>query len=113
MRIDEVAGKGWNANMLEIYESANEMAVAVYSLAILNNPAFQKREDPHGRLYAVLSRRDEEDIEDTAELNRRDLADFGAKLTYNSSSPRVFTLHVPGMQPYTFDVKELIDAVTD
>lgn len=113
MRIDEVAGKGWNANMGKIYKAANEYAVAFYSLAILNNPAFRKQEDPQGRLYDVLSQRDLEDIQDTVELSGRDLDDYGANLTYNRNNPRVFTLHVSGMQPYTFDVKELVDAVTD
>jgi hypothetical protein len=89
------------------------MATALYSLAILNNPAFRKREDPQGRLYAALQNNDPDDYLETAELNQRDLADHGAKLTYNTSNPRVFTLHVPGMQPYSFDVKELVDAVTE
>jgi hypothetical protein len=52
---------------------------------------------------------DPEDFEDTQELSRRDLADHGAKLTYNANNPRMFTLHVPKMEPYTFDVKEVVD----
>ena len=75
----------------------------------MNNPTFRKREDPQGQLYAVLQNNDPEDYLETAELNQRDLADHGAKLTYNSSSPRMFTLHVPNMKPYTFDVKEVVD----
>ena len=112
-RIAKLAGvplqEAWNPNMVEIYRAANEMATALYSLAILNNPAFRKREDPQGQLYAVLQNNDPEDYLETAELNQRDLADHGAKLTYNSSSPRMFTLHVPNMKPYTFDVKEVVD----
>ena len=60
-RIAELAGvplqEAWNPNMVEIYRAANEMATALYSLAILNNPVFRKREDPQGQLYAVLDRK--------------------------------------------------------
>jgi hypothetical protein len=111
-RVAELAGvplkEAWNANMGKIYEAANMMAVAVYDLFILSNPAFRKREDPDGLLYATLQKYDPEDFEDTKELSRRDLADHGAKLTYNANNPRMFTLHVPKMEPYTFDVKEVI-----
>jgi hypothetical protein len=111
-RVAELAGvplkEAWNANMGKIYEAANSMAVAVYDLYILSNPAFRKREDPDGLLYATLQKMDPEDFEDTKELSRRDLADHGAKLTYNANNPRMFTLHVPKMEPYTFDVKEVL-----
>jgi hypothetical protein len=111
-RVAELAGvplkEAWDANMGKIYEAANMMAVAVYDLFILSNPAFRKREDPDGLLYATLQKYDPEDFEDTKELSRRDLADYGAKLTYNANDPRMFTLHVPKMEPYTFDVKEVI-----
>ena len=112
-RMADLAGvplkEAWNANMGEIYEAANSMALAVYNLAILSNPAFRKREDSDGRLYATLQKFDPEDFEDTKELSQRDLADHGAKLTYNANNPRMFTLHVPKMEPYTFDVKEVVD----
>lgn len=111
-RVAELAGvtlkEAWNANMGKIYEAANSMALAVYDLYILSNPAFRKREDPDGLLYATLQKMDPEDFEDTKELSRRDLADHGAKLTYNANNPRMFTLHVPKMEPYTFDVKEVL-----
>jgi hypothetical protein len=112
-RVAKLAGvpvkEAWNANMGEIYEAANSMALAVYNLAILSNPAFRKREDSDGRLYATLQKFDPEDFEDTKELSQRDLADHGAKLTYNANNPRMFTLHVSKMEPYTFDVKEVVD----
>ena len=111
-RMADLAGvplkEAWNANMGKIYEAANSMAVAVYDLFILSNPAFRKREDPDGLLYATLQKYDPEDFEDTKELSQRDLADHGAKLTYNTNDPRMFTLHVPKMEPYTFDVKEVL-----
>jgi hypothetical protein len=111
-RVADLAGvplkEAWDANMGKIYEAANSMAVAVYDLFILSNPAFRKREDPDGLLYATLRKMDPEDFEDTKELSRRDLADYGAKLTYNANNPRMFTLHVPKMEPYTFDVKEVV-----
>jgi hypothetical protein len=111
-RMADLAGvplkEAWDANMGKIYEAANSMALAVYDLFILSNPAFRKREDPDGLLYATLQKYDPEDFEDTKELSQRDLADYGAKLTYNANNPRMFTLHVPKMEPYTFDVKEVL-----
>jgi hypothetical protein len=116
-RMADLAGvplkEAWDANMGKIYEAANMMAVAVYDLYILSNPAFRKREDPDGLLYATLQKYDPEDFEDTKELSRRDLADHGAKLTYNANNPRMFTLHVPKMEPYTFDVKEVVDTAVN
>jgi hypothetical protein len=116
-RMADLAGvplkEAWNANMGKIYEAANSMALAVFDLFILSNPAFRKREDPDGLLYATLQKYDPEDFEDTKELSRRDLADYGAKLTYNANNPRMFTLHVPKMEPYTFDVKEVVDTAVN
>ena len=116
-RMADLAGvplkEAWNANMGKIYEAANLMAIAVYNLFILSNPAFRKREDPDGRLYATLQEFDPENFEDTKELSRRDLADHGAKLTYNANNPRMFTLNVPKMEPYTFDVKEVVDTAVN
>lgn len=112
MRIDEVAGKGWNANMGEIYEAANDAARALYCYGVLTNPAFARSEGAFAQqLVQVLG--DPEDYMEAAEMALSTLADYGSKLTYNRNSPRVFTLHMPRVNPHTFDIRDVVDSAQE
>jgi len=111
-RMADLAGvplkEEWNANMGEIYEAANDAARALYCFGVLTNPAFVRSEGSYAQqLLKVLG--DPEDYEEAAEMALSTLSEYSARLTYNRNSPRMFTLHVPNMEPYTFDVKEVID----
>lgn len=101
----------WNANMGEIYEAANTAARAIYCIGILTNRAFQQKEDPQGELSERLA--SVEEYQEDAEMALDDLRDLGASLTYNRNSPRVFTLNVPKMKPYVFDVRDMVDSAVN
>jgi hypothetical protein len=111
MKAKEFIKEEWNANMGDIYEAANTAARAFYCIGILTNRAFQQREDPQGRLSEQLA--DVEEYEEDAEMAMDDLQRLGASLTYNPNSPRMFVLEVPKMEPYTFDVKEIVDTAVN
>ena len=101
----------WNPNMGEIYEAANTAARAIYCIGILTNRAFQQKEDPQGELSERLA--DVEEYQEDAEMALDDLRNLGATLTYNRNSPRVFTLNVPKMKPYVFDVRDMVDSAVN
>lgn len=114
-RVAKLAGvpvkEEWNANMGEIYEAANTAARAIYCIGILTNRAFQQKEDPQGELSERLA--DVEEYQEDAEMALDDLRNLGASLTYNRNSPRVFTLSVPKMKPYVFDVRDMVDSAVN
>jgi hypothetical protein len=112
MKINEVAGKGWNPNTGEIYEAANDAARALYCLGVLTNPAFAQSEGAFAQqLLKTLG--DPEDYEESAEMALSTLSEYGAKLNYNRNSPRVFTLTIPKMPTHTFDIREVVDSAME
>lgn len=114
-RVAKLAGvpvkEEWNVNMTEIYEAANNAARAIYCIGILTNRAFQQQEDPQGQLSERLD--DVEEYQEAAEMAMDDLRDLGATLTYNRNSPRMFTLNVPKMKPYVFDIRDIVDSAVN
>jgi hypothetical protein len=114
-RVAKLAGvpvkEEWNANMTEIYEAANTAARAIYCIGILTNRAFQQKEDPQGELSERLA--DVEEYQEDAEMALDDLRNLGATLTYNRNSPRMFTLNVPKMKPYVFDIRDIVDSAVN
>jgi hypothetical protein len=112
-RVDQPAQlkEEWNANMTEIYEAANTAARAIYCIGILTNRAFQQQEDPQGELSERLA--DVEEYQEDAEMALDDLRNLGATLTYNRNSPRMFTLNVPKMKPYVFDIRDIVDSAVN
>jgi hypothetical protein len=112
MKINEVAGRGWNANMGEIYEAANDAARALYCLGVLTNPAFARSEGGYAQqLLQVLG--DPEDYEEAAKMAMSTLSEYGARLTYNRNSPRMFTLTMPRVNPHTFDIRDVVDSAQE
>jgi len=114
-RVAKLAGvpvkEEWNANMTEIYEAANTAARAIYCIGILTNRAFQQQEDPQGELSERLA--DVEEYQEDAEMALDDLRNLGATLTYNRNSPRMFTLNVPKMKPYVFDIRDIVNSAVN
>ena len=111
MKAKEFIKEAWDANMAEIYEAANNAARAIYCIGILTNSAFRQKEDPRGELLDRLD--DPEEYQEAAEMAMADLRDLGATLTYNRNSPRMFTLNVPNMKPYVFDIRDMVDSAVN
>jgi len=112
--VKEVApvAKAWNPDAGEIYEAANDAARALYCLGVLTNPAFARSEGGYAQqLSQILG--DPEDYEEAAEMALSTLSEYGARLTYNRNSPRVFTLTIPKMPAHTFDIREVVDSAQE
>lgn len=110
--VNEVAAKGWDANTGEIYEAANDAARALYCLGVLTNPAFARSEGAYAQ--QLMSRLgDPEDYEEAAEMALSTLSEYGARLSYNRNTPRVFTLSIPKMPAHTFDIREVVDSAAE
>lgn len=109
MIINEVVGRGYNANMGQIYEAANDAARALYCVGVLTNATFARSEGAFAQqLLQQLG--DPEDYQEAAEMAMSTLSDYRAGLTYNRNSPRMFTLTVPGTNPHTFDIRDVVDS---
>lgn len=110
--VKEVATKAWNPDTGEIYEAANDAARALYCLGVLTNSAFRNSEGAYAQqLLNVLG--DPEDYEEAAEMALSTLSDYGARLSYNRNSPRVFTLSMPSVNPHTFDIRDVVDSAQE
>jgi hypothetical protein len=112
MKINEVAGRGWNANMGEIYEAANDAARALYVVGVMTNPVFAQSEGAFAQ-QILKTAYDLEDYEESAEMAMSTLSEYGARLTYNRNSPRMFTLTMPRVNPHTFDIREVVDSAQE
>lgn len=112
MKINEVAGKGWNPNTGEIYEAANDAARALYVVGVMTNPAFAQSEGAFAQ-QILKTAYDIEDYEESAEMALSTLSEYGARLNYNRNSPRVFTLTIPKMPAHTFDIREVVDSAME
>ena len=112
MKINEVAGKGWNPNTGEIYEAANDAARALYVVGVMTNPAFARSEGAFAQ-QILKTAYDIEDYEESAEMALSTLSEYSTRLNYNRNSPRVFTLTIPNMPAHTFDIREVVDSAME
>jgi hypothetical protein len=112
MKINEVTSKGWNSDTGEIYEAANDAARALYVVGVMTNPAFAQSEGAFAQ-QILKTAYDIEDYEESAEMAMSTLSEYGARLTYNRNSPRVFTLTIPKMPTHTFDIREVVDSAME